>query len=95
MKPVGTVITTEESPSTSEFSFVFDPEERAVKKGQYVQTDSEQGTVFGYIAEIFRSNRYFERAESVAEYERVSAMKDNFPTTSWEYIIAQVKVLGV
>ncbi|VVB97914.1 DNA double-strand break repair helicase HerA [uncultured archaeon] len=95
MKPIGTVITTEESPSTSEFAFVFDPNERNVKKGQYVQTDSEQGTVFGYIAEIFRSNRYFERAESVAEYERVSSMKDNFPTTSWEYIIAQVKVLGV
>ncbi len=95
MKPIGTVITTEESPSTSEFSFVFDPEERAVKKGQYVQTESEQGTVFGYINEIFRSNRYFERAESVAEYERVSLMKNNFPTGSWEYIIAQVKVLGV
>lgn len=95
MKPIGTVITTEESPSTSEFSFVFDPNERNVKKGQYIQTDSEQGTVFGYINEIFRSNRYFERAESVAEYERVSAMSNNFPTTSWEYIIAQVKVLGV
>ncbi len=95
MKPIGTVITTEESPSTSEFSFVFDPNEKGVKKGQYVQTDSEQGTVFGYIAEIFRSNRYFERAESVAEYERVSAMSNNFPTSSWEYIIAQVKVLGV
>ena len=95
MKPVGTVITTEESPSTSEFSFVFDPEERSVKKGQYIQTESEQGIVFGYIGEIFRSNRYFERAESVAEYERVSSMKENFPTSSWEYIIAQVKVLGV
>lgn len=95
MKPIGTVITTEESPSTNEFSFVFDPEERGVKKGQYIQVESEQGIVFGYIAEIFRSNRYFERAESVAEYERVSSMKNNFPTGSWEYIIAQVKVLGV
>ncbi|MBU0586509.1 ATP-binding protein, partial [Candidatus Micrarchaeota archaeon] len=95
MQTIGTVITTEESPSTSEFSFVFDPEERGVKKGQYVQTQSEQGTVFGYINEIYRSNRYFERAESVAEYERVSAMKEHFPTSSWEYIIAQVKVLGV
>ncbi|MDD5337741.1 MAG: ATP-binding protein [Candidatus ainarchaeum sp.] len=95
MKPVGTVITTEESPSTSEFSFVFDPNERSVKKGQYVQTESENGIVFGYINEIYRSNRYFERAESVAEYERISPMKDNFPTASWEYIIAQVKVLGV
>lgn len=95
MKPIGTIITTEESPSTSEFSFVFDPLEKNVKKGQYVQTESEPGIIFGYISEIFRSNRYFERAESVAEYERISSMKENFPTTSWEYIIAQVKILGV
>ncbi len=95
MKPIGTVITTEESPSTSEFSFVFDLQERNVKKGQYVQTNSEQGIIFGYINEIFRSNRYFECAESVAEYERISSMNKSFPTTSCEYIIAQVKVLGI
>jgi uncharacterized protein len=95
MPPIGTVITTEESPSTSEFSFVFDPKAGQARKGQYVQTVSEQGIVFGFIAEITRSNRYFERAESVAEYERVAPMADSFPASSWEYLVAQVKVLGV
>lgn len=95
MEPIGTIITSEQSPSTTEFVFVFDPKERKVKKGQYVQTQTEQGLTFGYIDEIYRSNRYFEHAESVAEYERISSMKNSFPTSEWEYILAQVKVLGV
>ncbi|MGV8176740.1 MAG: helicase HerA domain-containing protein [Candidatus Bilamarchaeaceae archaeon] len=94
MSRLGTVITTEESPSTSEFSFVSESGNKALKKGLYVQTKNEEGIVFGYIAEIFRANRYFERAESVAEYEKEARIDEQFPASEWEHLISQVKILG-
>ncbi len=51
--------------------------------------------VVGSITEITRANRYFERAESVAEYERNSPMSESFPTGEWEYTVANVRVHGV
>ncbi len=90
---LGTVISLEGSPSTSHFSFVIDAEKR-VKKGQFVQNESENGAIFGFVSEITRANRYFERAESVAEYEKTMPMTDNFPISSWDYLIAEVKILG-
>ena len=85
---IGTIISIEGSPSTSEFSFVI---EKEAKKGQYIQTENEEGIIFGYIAEIVRANKYFERADIVKEYENIS---EAFPTDSWEHLIAQVKILG-
>ncbi|MEM4215695.1 MAG: ATP-binding protein [Candidatus Anstonellales archaeon] len=90
---LGTVIADENTPNTYEFAFVFDKGAK-VKKGQYVQAESEDGLVFGYIADIYRGNRYFERAESVSEYEREAKIADHFPVKDWEYIIGQVKILG-
>lgn len=90
---LGTVIANAENPNTHEFAFVFDKGTK-VKKGQYVQAESEDGLVFGYIADVYRGNRYFERAESVSEYERESKIAEQFPVKDWEYIIGQVKILG-
>ncbi len=94
---LGTIIVTEESPSTSEFSFVV--KNNVVKKGQFVEVSygpgGKEGIVFGFISELFKANRYFERAESVAEFERFASMKTQFPSDSWEYLVAQVKILGV
>ncbi len=89
---LGTIIATDGTPSTSEFSFVLKSD---AKKGQYVQVEHPQGTLFGYISEIYKSNRYFERAESVAEFERHAGISSHFPSDSWEYVIGSVKVLGV
>jgi len=106
-RSLGVIITTEESPSTAEFSFVIKSSD--VKKGQYVQTapvigrmDEKEGKegkatesrIFGFVSEIFKANRYFERAESVAEFEKGSGVGSSFPAGSWEYTIALVKVLG-
>jgi len=88
---LGLVIAREESPSTTEFFFVVKGE---VKKGQYVQLEHGPGKLFGYVSEMFKSNRYFERAESVAEFERGQGMS-NFPSASWEHTIAQVRILGI
>ncbi len=88
---LGTIIAADGTPSTSEFSFVL---KGPVKKGQYVQVEHPQGTLFGYVSEIYKSNRYFERPESVAEFEKHSGMS-NFPSSSWEYDVGLVKILGV
>lgn len=90
---VGTVISTLETPNTGEFHFVIQGE--GVKKGQFVQVPSPAGPVLGAVTEIARANRYFERAESVAEYERLGVLSSQFPTTEWEYMVATVRVHGV
>ena len=91
---VGTVISTlEGTPNTGEFHFVIQGE--GVKKGQFVQVQSPAGPVLGVVVEISRSNRYFERAESVAEYERLGVLTAQFPTAEWEYMVAAVRVQGV
>ncbi|VVC00868.1 DNA double-strand break repair helicase HerA [uncultured archaeon] len=94
---LGTVVSTEEGPTTNFFSFVISS--NAVRKGQFVKVKSEQSGagafVVGSVSEITRANRYFERAESVAEYERTSPMSESFPTAEWEYTVAAVRVHGV
>jgi DNA helicase HerA-like ATPase len=92
-EPLGTVIAADESPSTSEFSFVV--KGKGVLKGQYVQLRHGEGLLFGFVSEVFKANRYYERAESVADFERGPGISNQFPTDSWEYVIALVKVLGV
>lgn len=91
---LGTVISIEGSPSTSNFSFVIDSAQK-VKRGQFIQNQTEEGALFGFVSEITRANRYFERAESVAEYEKTMPMTDHFPISSWDYSVADVKILGV
>ncbi len=56
---------------------------------------AQQPFVVGSVTEITRANRYFERAESVAEYERSSPMSESFPTGEWEYTVALVRVHGI
>jgi len=92
-KNLGTIVALEGSPSTSEFSFVIN-KETEVRKGQYVQVKSGKELVFGYVAEIVRANRYFEHAESVAEFEKIGRISESFPADGWEYVLAQVKILG-
>jgi DNA helicase HerA-like ATPase len=89
---LGTIVVMEGSPSTNEFFFVIN-KGTPVLKGQYVQVEHKGDLVFGYVNEITKANRYFERAESVAEYEKSGGM-DTFPTDGWEYVLAQVRILG-
>ncbi len=89
---VGTVVSTNDSPSTTKFYFVI---EKEVKKGQYVQVKLKNSLLFGYIGEIISGNRYFERVESVAEYEKNNALEKHFPIHEWEYKLGEVKILGL
>ena len=90
---LGTVISTLEGPTTLAFSFVVLHD--SVRKGQFVKVQVGEGFVLGSITELTRANRYFERAESVAEYERSAPLSQSFPTKEWEYIVASVRVHGV
>jgi len=48
------------------------------------------------VQNVVKTNRYFERAESIREYERSGQpMSSIFPTDRWEYIIAEAQPLGV
>ncbi|MEM4389390.1 MAG: ATP-binding protein [Candidatus Micrarchaeia archaeon] len=93
MHELGTVISTFDGPSTASFSFVITS--KGVRKGQFVQTQTEDGLLLACVTDITRANRYFERAESVAEYERGAPLRLNFPVTEWEYAVANARALGV
>jgi len=93
---IGTIISCDGSPSTTKFSFVIDPNNKnKIKKGQYVQTKVNGGILLGYVGEIVRSNRYFERAESIIEYEKSGKFREQFPLENWEFLMAETKVLGM
>ena len=96
MQVLGTIISREDSPSTSQFLFVLDKHNDSVKKGQFIQVNTSDGDLFGYVNELFRANRYYEMAESVAEYEKSGpgTMGTNFPVNEWEYALGEVKILG-
>ncbi len=91
---LGTVVSTMDGPTTTAFSFVLNSD--SVRKGQFVKVETEDGILIGSVSDITRANRYFERAESVAEYERNgSRVMESFPTTDWEYTIANCRALGL
>jgi len=94
---LGTVIATGEAPTPSEFSFVVTAGGKLpVRKGQFVELDTEEGRVVAFVTDLVKTNRYFMRAESVKEYERGNkSLTSIFPVDRWEYLIAQARTLGV
>ena len=94
MSEYGTVISTVDSPCTRNFSFVI-KKEAIVRKGQFVEVAVEGGRLIGRIADVFKTNRYFARPESVERYESSKPMEDIFPVGNWEYLVAEVAPLGV
>lgn len=98
LRELGTIISTLESPSTNEFCFVV--RDKGVRKGQYLQIGNAEEPLIATVTDIFSANRYFERAESVSEYEKNFAKTggsflDHFPASDWEYLVAKCAVQGV
>ncbi|QQG39901.1 MAG: ATP-binding protein [Candidatus Aenigmatarchaeota archaeon] len=92
---IGTVISTDEGPSVTGFSFVID-EANPVRRGQFVTVESHEGVLIARVSDIVKSNRYYQRAESVREYERSGKkMSDLFPVSRWEFLIGEAKPLAV
>ncbi len=91
---IGTIISTMDSPTTLNFDFVITNNQ--VLKGQFVEVrDKESNKIIASVVEINRSNRYFERAESVSEYQKNIEISDVFPSKEWEYTVARCKILGI
>ncbi len=92
---VGTVISTASTPSTEKFHFVL-TENGEIKKGQFVAVRSEEGNIIARVADVIRVNPYFERAESVREFERSGkSLTELFPSDRWEYRVGEAVPLGV
>ncbi|NIO21860.1 MAG: DUF87 domain-containing protein [Candidatus Aenigmarchaeota archaeon] len=94
MSEYGTVISTFEGPCTRKFSFVI-KKDQVVRRGQFVEVSVEGGRLIGRVADVFKTNRYFMRPESVEKYESSKPMEDIFPVSNWEYLVADVVPLGV
>ncbi len=93
-KEIGTVISGIESPSPSALDFVVN--QGVVHRGQFVELDYSEGTMICLVTDVFKTNRYFERAESVKEFESSGAkLFEQFPTAEWEYLVAKTRPLGV
>jgi len=90
----GTVVSSVEGPSTRKFSFVI-KKDASVRKGQFVEVAVDGGRIIGRVDDIFKTNRYFMRPESVEKYESSKPMEDIFPVSNWEYLVADVTPLGV
>ena len=91
----GTIISTFDSPSTRKFAFTVS-KDIVVHRGQFVQLDVVDGKLIGRISDIFKTNRYFMRPESVQEVEKSGReMNWDYPVWEHEYLIAEVSALGV
>ncbi|MBI2546945.1 MAG: DUF87 domain-containing protein [Candidatus Aenigmarchaeota archaeon] len=97
MNEIGTVISSELGPSSQEFWFVVNDNKGVpVRKGQFIQLETSDGLLVARVDEIIKTNRYYQRAESVSEFEKSGKpLTDQFPVDRWEYLIAQAYPLGV
>ncbi len=100
---IGTVVCTENGPSTENVSFVIGKRNDApsdkqipVHVGQYVSMETEEGTVFAHIEQVYKTNRYFAQIDAVHEFTRSGkAFNAIFPIDRWEYVLAEAKPLGI
>ena len=91
---LGTVISKDTNPNASQFSFVIN--NNNARRGQFVMLDTPEGKMIARISDIIKTNRYFQRAESVHEFERAGkSLTELFPSDRWEYLVGEAISLGV
>ncbi|MCD6403058.1 MAG: ATP-binding protein [Candidatus Aenigmarchaeota archaeon] len=92
---LGVVITTDKSPTPSLFHFVITNKNQAVHKHQFVQLQTDEGTLVARVSNVLNLNRYFENPEAVRAYETTDSMENSFPVKKWEYKVAEAIPLGI
>ncbi|MBI4043929.1 MAG: ATP-binding protein [Candidatus Diapherotrites archaeon] len=93
-KELGTIVSTPESPSPSALDFVVT--KGVVHRGQFVELEYPEGIMIAWVLDVFKTNKYFERADAVKEFEsNGSKLNDQFPVSEWEFLMAKAKPLGV
>jgi len=81
-----------------EFSFVLEggPKEIIARRGEFVAVVTDNGTVIARVQDLLRTNRYYQHAEAVREYQsRGEPLRAIFPTDRWQYTVAKARVLGL
>lgn len=94
---LGTVICTDSGPNVMEFSFVVEggPNDVVARRGEFVSVVTDSGVVIARIQDLTRTNRYYQHAEAVREYQsRGEPLRAIFPTDRWQYTVASARVLG-
>ena len=95
---LGTVVSTDKGPNVMEFSFVLEggPKEVVARRGEFVAVVTDDGTVIARVQDLLRTNRYYQHAEAVREYQsRGEPLRAIFPTDRWQYTVAKARVLGL
>ena len=95
---LGTVVSTDKGPNVMEFSFVLEggPKEVIARRGEFVSVVTDDGTVIARVQDLLRTNRYYQHAEAVREYQsRGEPLRAIFPTDRWQYTVAKARVLGL
>nr|KXH72637.1 MAG: hypothetical protein AM325_00995 [Candidatus Thorarchaeota archaeon SMTZ1-45] len=95
---LGTVVSTDSGPNVIEFSFVLEggPREIIARRGEFVSVVTDVGTVIARVQNLVRTNRYYQHAEAVREYQsRGEPLRSIFPTDRWQYTVAMARVLGL
>jgi hypothetical protein len=81
-----------------EFSFVVEgnPEDIVVRRGEFVNVATQAGLIIAKVQDLVRTNRYYQHAEAVREYQsRGEPLRSIFPTDRWQYTIAHARVAGL
>jgi len=96
---IGTVIASFNEPNVNQFRFVVldnvnNKSNIPIRRGQYIELDESDGKFIAIIQDVYKTNRYFTRAESVKEYDTKTGIQSIFPTELWEYTIGIAKPLG-
>ena len=91
---IGTVVSSMDGPSPSALDVVI--YSGKLHRGQFVEMDYSEGTMVCLVTDVIKSNRYFERVESVKEFESSGhKLFEQFPAHEWEFLVAKTRPLGV
>ena len=88
---LGTIVSSIDGPSPSVLSFVVN--EGKVHKGMFIELDYSEGTMVCLVEDVIKTNRYFERPDSVKTIG--SELEKNFPVSDWEFLLGKARPLGV
>jgi len=96
---LGTIVSTNDSPSLKKFEFIlesYDGDEKKIQLGQFVICNVHNKKMVSRITNIRKVNRYYQHFEAVKEYQSHGAPLSNvFPTDKWEYTLVEAVPLGI
>ncbi|TXT56883.1 MAG: hypothetical protein BAJATHORv1_20480 [Candidatus Thorarchaeota archaeon] len=95
---LGTVVCDNGTPNVMQFSFVLEgvSSEVTVRRGEFVSVVTNVGEVIARVQDLIRTNRYYQHAEAVREYQsRGEPLRSIFPTDRWQYTVATARVVGL